>query len=100
MQYSRPIRKKWFRHVGTLFIVKKPCGEIRIKGPHSPEYSAMSDRNVQDVFIWLGRYLAMKGKLPRHIKLEEIAVGSSRTTQAIRSVVANEIFETLSKDEI
>lgn len=94
-RYSKPIRKKWFHHVGTFYVVKKKNGELKLKGDFSPDHAAISDSHIQDVFIWLGRYLALKGKLPRHIKLDEIAVGSQRTTKAIHSVMANEIYESI-----
>lgn len=91
--------KKWFPHVGTFAVVKKKSsGELRllIKN-NSPwgDYSTVCDSKALDVFIWLGRYLALKGKLPRHLALEEIAVGAQRTSKAIREVIATEIYQSI-----
>lgn len=96
MKYPKPIRQKWFHHVGTLYVVKnKSTGELRMKGDFSQERCAISDSHIKEVFIWLGRYLAIKGKLPRHISLDLIAAQSTRTTKGIREVMAKEMFEEL-----
>lgn len=52
----------------------------------------MTDSHVKDAFVWLGRYLALKGKLPRNLTLEQIAVGAQRTAKAIREVNAVELL--------
>lgn len=52
----------------------------------------MTDTHAKDVFVWFGRYLALKGKLPRNLALEEIAIGAQRTAKAIREVNAMEVF--------
>lgn len=91
---------KTFHHVAVFRIVKKKegNGELRMV-THSPwwagnerEWASLTDSHVKDVFVWLGRYLAMKGKLPRNFSLEEIAVGAQRTAKAIREINASEIF--------
>lgn len=93
MRVYQPVRKKWFHHVGVLRVVKTKSGELRMRGPESPEHACMGDRHLLDVFVWLGRYLALKGKLPKHVALEEIAVKAQRVPRAIREVVAAEIYD-------
>ncbi len=61
-------------------------------GKTSGEWTTLTDCHVKDVFVWLGRYLALKGKLPRNMTLEQIAVGAQRTAKAIREVNACEMF--------
>lgn len=95
-RFSKPLRKKWFRHVGEFRLVKTKSGEYRLKC-NGPEYAAISDSHIKDVFIWLGRYLALKNKLPRHIRLEEIAVGSQRTTKAIQQTIGVEMYQLFAK---
>lgn len=90
----------WFHHVAVFRIVQKKEGNKELRMiTHSPwwmkddrEWASLTDSHVKNVFVWLGRYLAMKGKLPRNYSLEEIAVGAQRTAKAIREVNACEIF--------
>lgn len=88
---------KWFHHIGTLRVVKKMGGngELRMviqDHPCGRDWITLTDTNVKDVFVWLGRYLALKGKLPKNIALEEIAVASQRITKSIREVNATDIY--------
>lgn len=95
---------KTLHHVGSFRVVKKRKGngELRmiIERPwwmvddNPREWTTLTDSHVKDVFVWLGRYLALKGKLPRNLSLEEIAVGAQRTAKAIREVNAVEILLT------
>jgi hypothetical protein len=62
-----------------------------MRGPDSGD-RFMTDSHVRDVFIWFGRYLAMKGKLPRSVLLDEVAVRSGRVTKDIRGVLAMEEY--------
>ncbi len=92
--------KKWFHRVGTFRIVKpmRGKGDLRMvscqpRNFHGyDEWHTLTDSHVKDVFVWLGRYLAMKGKLPKNLALEEIAVGAQRTAKAIREVNAIDIY--------
>lgn len=92
---------KFLSHVGKFRVVKKKNGngELRmvVEAPwwmtgKPDEWTTMTDTNVKDTFVWIGRYLALKGKLPRNLSLEEIAVGVQRTAKAIREVNAMEIL--------
>jgi hypothetical protein len=93
------VRKKWFHHVGTLRVVKTEKGELRMRASGTPNDCYMTDSNVRDVFIWLGRYLAEKGKLPRHIQLDQIAVATQRSSKDIRAVIANEVFDSVRREK-
>ena len=100
--YNR-LYQKWWPHVGRLAVVKKKTtGKLQLLIQNESmwgDYSTVCDTRAVDVFVWLGRYLALKGKLPRQIALEEIAVGAQRTSKAIREVIATEVFSELNKDE-
>lgn len=93
---SGTVRSKWFHHVGTFKVVRLANGETRLRGPHSHASYCIGDRHVQDVFVWLGRYLASKGKLPRHVTLDELAVKSTSVGRGIRQVIATEHYASLS----
>lgn len=99
------VHSKWFHHVGTFKIRKRKNGDLRLHIRDSPmclgkgNEASLTDSHVKDVFVWLGRYLAIKGKLPKHLALEEIAVRSNRTTKAIRSVVANEVYNDVGRSQ-
>lgn len=97
LKYSKSLH-----HVGKFRVVKKREGskELRMviarpwwsqESPHE-DWNALTDTHVKDVFVWLGRYLALKGKLPRNHTIEEIAVSSQRTSKALRELNACEIF--------
>lgn len=93
---------KSLHHVGRFRVVKKigGNGEFRMvieepwwtRSKTSERWTTLTDSHVKDVFVWLGRYLALKGKLPRNLTLEQIAVGAQRTAKAIREVNACEMF--------
>lgn len=89
---------KWFHHFGTMRVVKKRSNGqlilVKDENHFYGEYRTITDSHARDVFVWLGRYLALKGRLPRHLTLEMVAVGSQRTTKAIREVVAMEVLKT------
>ncbi len=93
----RFIYSKWFHHVGTMrAVVKKKSGEMILvfqDGIGGGEYDTITDSHALDVFIWLGRYLAKKGKLPRHLALDEIAVKIQRSSKDIRAVIATEHYQ-------
>ena len=104
MSYHKNLREigsleftKWFPNVTTFKVVKKKSnGELRMYvHTGSNEYSSMPDSNVKAMFLWLGRYLAMKGKLPKHIKLAETAVLSGRVKTQLMEVLASEVFDSL-----
>lgn len=59
------------------------------------KYRSITDSHLIDVFIWLGKYLARKGKLPRHMALDEIAVRTQRASKDIRAVIATEVFDAI-----
>jgi hypothetical protein len=88
----KTIYKKWVHHLGTLKVVKWN-NDIRMRGEYSPDHACMTDGHIMEVFIWLGRYLAMKGKLPRHMALEECAIRSNFNAKEIRKVIAKEVWE-------
>lgn len=88
----KTIYKKWVHHVGTLRVVEFKK-QIRMRGEHSPDHACMSDYHIMDVFIWIGRYLAMKGKLPKHMALEECAIKSNQVARQVRAVIAKEVWE-------
>lgn len=102
LKWSNTTKKfsKSLHHVGLFRVVKKKDGngEYRmvVCAPWwsgvKDDWHTLTDTHVMDVFLWLGRYLALKGKLPRHLSLEAIAVGAQRTSKAIREVVATEIY--------
>lgn len=92
----------WFHHVAKLRIVRKRTGTeaMRMVACNEPtkfggreEWITIKDSHLKHVFVWIGRYLAKKGQLPRNYTLEEIAVGAQRTSKAIREVNAVEIFQ-------
>jgi hypothetical protein len=76
-------------------VRKKSNGELRliVAQERYGDYASISDSHALDVFIWLGRYLAQKGKLPRHVILDEIAIRAQRVSKDIRAVVATEHFQ-------
>lgn len=74
-------------------------GTIRLRGPQSPSHACIDDSNVKDVFVWLGRYLALKGKLPKHLNLDEIAIRAGRIKKDIHSHVAKEIYDSNKRRE-
>jgi len=63
------------------------------------EYSTIGDYHALEVFIWLGRYLAKKGKLPRHLALDATAVKAQRVSKDIRAIIATEHFQLNAEDE-
>lgn len=94
---------KTLHHVGTFRVVQKKEGNKELRMViHAPwwiagdkasrDWTSMTDTNVKDCFVWLGRYLALKGKLPRNVALEELAVGAQRISKGIREVNAMEVF--------
>lgn len=99
--YSFMFQKRLRGFGGFIIAKNKKTGELRALENHGwPNgYSTLTDSRLQDIFIWIGRYLALKGKLPRHLALEEIAVGAQRTSKAIREVIATEHFEILRNNQ-
>lgn len=89
--------KKWFPHIGTFRAIKKKTnGELRLfVDIGSGEYSSVTDSQVKDMFLWFGRYLAFKGKLPNNIKLAETSVLAGRVKTQIMEVVAMNVYEDL-----
>ena len=90
--------KKWVHGMFTLVVGKnRQTGDLRVFRNcwGSEEYPTMTDGHMGDLFIWIGNYLALKGKLPRHMALDQIAVGAQRTSKAIREVIATEHFQIL-----
>lgn len=90
------IYSKWFHHMGTMRVVrKKSNSELILVGDREPGsvFDTIGDSHALDVFIWLGRYLAKKGKLPRHLALDEIAVKVQRSSKDIRAVIATEHYQ-------
>lgn len=91
------VYSKWFHHIGTMRVVrKKTNGELRLiicHGFGTDDVHSLTDSHALDVFIWLGRYLAQKGKLPRHLALDETAVKAQRVSKDIRSIIANEHYQ-------
>ena len=91
---------KWFHHMGTMrVVVKRSTGEMILVSSEdrAGPYWSIADSHALDVFIWLGRYLALKGKLPRHLSLDGIAVATQRASKDIRAVIATEHFDLMKR---
>lgn len=90
------VGSKWFHHMGTMSVFRrKSDGMTCVVVPQGDfgKYRSINDCHLLDVFIWLGKYLARKGKLPRHLALDEIAIKTQRASKDIRAVIATEIFD-------
>lgn len=88
---------KWFPRLGKFRVVKKKTtGELRLfislGNGFDRKYDSVTDSRAMDLFIWLGRYLALKKKLPSAISLNETAILSGRVERQIREVMANDVY--------
>lgn len=89
---------KWFPHVGTFRVIQKHTnGELRLyvseKGGVPKEYSSITDSKAMDMFIWLGRYLALKGKLPADTKLLEASVLANQVATDMRQALTRYVYD-------
>lgn len=94
----RQIRSKWIRRTGVrLAVYANEEGGINCFTGNEENPQVLTDGALLDLFIWLGRYLAEKRKLPRHLNLELIAQGANRTSRELRTLIAMETLEDAQK---